>query len=344
MADNAEQNKFKNQSNAKGSWKRSATKFHDKIYTKAEKPDAKYIAEPGRYRLFVSYACPWASRCLMLRKLKGLEDVLALTVTGWELANVKFDSTQTSEYKGWNFQDEMGGEFSLPEYAKGFSFLKDIYELAHPGYTEEYKKLASRPVFSVPVLFDEKTKTIVTNESAEIIIQLNHVFNEWAKNPDLDLNYADDPEIQNEMQRVNSVVYPGINDGVYRCGFAQTQEAYEHAYEAHWKAMDEIEELLGTRRFLTGDKFTLSDVRLFVTLIRYDAVYYAHFKTSRNQLKELPNFLRYMKEIYNMPGVKETVRIDHIVKHYYWSQKTVNATGIWPLGPLKEDYLKYLEE
>eukprot|EP00924_Labyrinthula_sp_SR-Ha-C_P011458 snap_masked-scaffold_46-processed-gene-1.61-mRNA-1 protein AED:0.23 eAED:0.23 QI:0/-1/0/1/-1/1/1/0/193 len=187
--------------------------------------------------------------------------------------------------------------------------------------------MGKRPVYNVPILFDEKTQKIVCNESSEIIRQLNSEFNEWAKYPDLDFNPY---ELREDMERVDSIVYPTINDGVYRCGFASTQEAYNEAYEAHWKGMDEIEKLLGERKFLTGDKITLSDIRLFVTLIRYDLVYYSRFKTSRDMIKDLPNMYRYLKELYNYRNIKETVRADLIVKGYHFGQ-------IYPLGPIENN-------
>eukprot|EP00924_Labyrinthula_sp_SR-Ha-C_P006571 snap_masked-scaffold_38-processed-gene-2.38-mRNA-1 protein AED:0.00 eAED:0.00 QI:0/-1/0/1/-1/1/1/0/344 len=343
MSEEIEQNKYNNQSEAPAAFKRAATKFHNKIYTKQENPNAKFISEPGRYRLFVSYACPWANRTMIVRNLKGLQDVIGLTCTGYELPHLAQSPEKKIKYKGWNFTPELGGEFELPEYAKGFTFLKELYELAAPGYTQTYIKEGRSPVFSVPILFDEKTMQIVTNESAEIIVLLNSKFNEFCKYPEVELNFEHDEKIQLEMERVNSVVYPGINDGVYRCGFAKTQEAYDEAYEAHWNAMDEIEKILGARKYLTGDKFTLSDIRLFVSLIRYDAVYFAHFKTSRNLIKELPNMYRFLKEVYGMKGIKDTVRMDHIVKHYYGSHTMINPTGNWPVGPLQASFLRALE-
>lgn len=337
-----EQDKLKNTSKAAGSWVRSATMFHDRI---SNESGAAYPPEAGRYRLYVSYACPWAHRTLMVRKLKGLEEVIPITVTDYTLPNVVFTKDQTNDYKGWEFVTKNGlnknadhkNVFYEPH---GFKTLSELYELAHPGYTKEYKALAKRPVYSVPVLFDEKNKKIVSNESAEIIVMLNEEFNSLATNPDFDLNPA---ALREEMEKVNSIVYPAINDGVYRCGFARTQEAYEDAYHAHWRGMDEIEAVLGRNKFLCGDKLTLSDIRLFVTLIRYDVVYFAHFKTNRNMVRDMPNMLRFMKEIYNMQGIKDTVNIEFIVKHYYGSQRTVNPTGIWPLSVLQPDVLSYLE-
>lgn len=334
-----EQEKFGNDTKAAGAWKRNPTKFHNSI-----EEGTKYPPVSGRYRLYVSYACPWAHRCLITRKLKGLEDIIALTVTDYEMPFIAFSVEQSSKYKGWMFntreglhdKNEVNNVFYEPH---GFKTMSELYELAHPGYREEYIKSNKRPVYSVPVLFDEETQTIVTNESSEIIVLFNEKFNKIAGNSDLDLNPK---ELQQKMEEVNAVVYPKINDGVYRCGFAKTQKAYEDAYNTHWEGMDEIEALLGKNKFLTGDKFTLSDIRLFVTLIRYDSVYYAHFKTSRNKIQDLPNMFRFLKEIYNIPGVKETVSNEHIVKHYYGSQGTVNPTGIWPLGPLSDNALDYL--
>mmetsp|Transcript_11848 Transcript_11848/g.13663 ORF Transcript_11848/g.13663 Transcript_11848/m.13663 type:complete len:339 (+) Transcript_11848:80-1096(+) len=317
----------------KGSFVRNPTKFHDSISTS---PDAKYPPEAGRYRLYVSYACPWASRCLMVRKLKGLEEVISLTITGYRLDNLSTSnskSKESSKYRGWNFEKDQDKE-SIFYNPHGFEYLDELYEHAHPGYRKEYEDQGKRAVYSVPVLFDEKTQTIVSNESAEIIKMFNSEFNSVCLNPDLDL----EPKgMVSEMNRVDAIVYPHINDGVYRMGFAKTQEAYEKAYVDHWRAMDQVEAILSEKKFLCGDEMTLSDVRLFVTLIRYDPVYYAHFKGSRNKVKDMPNMFRYLCQIYQMPGIKDTVDFDHIVKHYYGSQLMVNPTGIYPVGALKID-------
>jgi len=269
-----------------------------------------------------------------------LENAISLTVTGYRLDNLDFKENFDA-YRGWDFV-KTDDKNSVHYEPHGFELIDQLYEHAHPGYRKEFQDQGKRPYYSVPVLFDEKTQTIVSNESAEIIKMFNSEFNEFAKNPDLELNPQKE-KVQQEMERVDSIIYPYINDGVYRMGFARTQEAYEHAYEDHWRTMDEIETLLGTRRYLCGSQLTLSDIRLFVTMIRYDPVYYSHFKGSRNKITEMPNLYRHLRDVYQLSGVANTVNIEHIVKHYYGSQKMVNPTGVYPLGALKKGVLDHLK-
>eukprot|EP00924_Labyrinthula_sp_SR-Ha-C_P010816 snap_masked-scaffold_35-processed-gene-2.37-mRNA-1 protein AED:0.01 eAED:0.01 QI:0/-1/0/1/-1/1/1/0/334 len=329
-----DQQKFGNKSDAEGAWKRNPTQFHNKI---SLDPEAEFPAEKNRYRLYVNYLCPWAHRTLMLYKLKGLGDCVALTIAQAKMPQIKsfdennFNESESNEYKGWLFyENEPKG--SLKHEPHGFKSTSEIYELSSPGYKQRFKEMGKRPVFSVPILFDEKTNKIVCNESSEIIVMFNSVFNKWAKYPDLNFNPE---ELREEMKEVDSIVYPGINDGVYRCGFAQSQEAYVDAYKAHWIAMDKIEALLGERKFLTGDHVTLSDIRLFATLFRYDLVYFSRFKTSRTMIKDLPNMFRFLKEMYNYRNIKDTVNRDDVVKGYY-------SGDIVPQGPLNVDLDKHL--
>ena len=182
----------------------------------------------------------------------------------------------------------------------------------------------------MPLLFDEKLQKIVTTESADIIKLFGGAFDAFAKKPDVDLAPKG---LASAMEEMDAIVYPGINDGVYRCGFARSQEAYDFAYEAHWKAMDLIEERLGRSRYLCGDVLTLSDVRLFTTLVRYDVVYYSHFKTSRNRLRDMPNLHRFAKDVYALPGVAETCDIAAIKGHYFGSHPMLNPSGVVPKGP-----------
>lgn len=224
-------------------------------------------------------------------------------------------------YMGWKLD---------PETEPRFSYTRDIYEHASPGYFASFN--GARPVCSVPILFDEKTQKIVSNESAQIIMMLNAAFNDFAKNPALDLY----PEaLRAEIDECNSWIYPHINDGVYRCGFAQTQEAYDTAVQALWEAMDKGEAFLEGKTYLVGDTLTMADVRLFPTLVRFDSVYYAHFKAARNFLAEMPNLLRHTRNIVQLPGVKDTIHMGSIVKHYYSCQKGVNPTCIFPRVPKK---------
>ena len=331
-----EQDKYALQSKHKGAFIRPATKFHSAIGQDG------FTAEPGRYRLYVSYACPWAHRTYIVYKLKGLENVIDLTITGYRLDNISTSLGKGGhdypDYKGWDF--EQTSDKSSPFYEPhGFTFIDELYELGSPGYREEYKSLKKRPIYSVPVLFDQKSNRIVSNESAEIIVMLNDSFNAFAKNPTLDLNPK---HLQDAMEKVNAVVYPSINDGVYRCGFARSQQAYEEAYRLHWDGMDKIEKHLSSRRYLCGNQLTLSDIRLFVTLIRYDPVYYGHFKTSRNRIVEMPNLYGYMRDIYQDENVKSTLNMQYIVKHYYGSQLMINPTGIWPVGSFEKGALDHL--
>jgi putative glutathione S-transferase len=328
-----DQEKYANDSQQKGAWKREPTKFQHRISSEA---GAKYPAVKGRYRLYVNFVCPWAHRTLLLHKLKGLEDCIPITFTDYQ---AKYLSHQfDTRYKGWLFKtDNDLHKQSRPDNLfyepHGFETLSELYELSHPGYTEEFHRCEKNPSFSVPVLFDEKTQTIVNNESADIVQMLNNEFNAFATNPELDF----EPESLRElMENFDAVIYPKVNDGVYRCGFAQTQEAYQDAYNSHWEGMEQVESMLGKNRFLTGETITLSDIKLFVTLIRYDPVYFSMFKTSKRMVRDMPNMLRFLKDIYNIPGIQDTVHVPSFVKGY--------ANGkIYPLGPLEPDYYDYLK-
>jgi len=228
------------------------------------------------------------------------------------------------------FDGYMGWKMDPATEPRGLSYTRDLYEHASPGYIASFN--GGKPVCSVPLLFDEKTQKIVSNESAEIIMMLNTEFNAFATNPSLDLY----PQaLRDGIDAVHSWVYPHINDGVYRCGFARSQEAYETALEAHWQAMDKAEAHLEGKAFLIGDTLTMADVELFPTLVRYDAVYYSHFKTARNHLAEMPNLLRHTRMMVQLPGVKDTVNLSSIIQHYYLCQKCVNPTGVIPRGPQK---------
>mmetsp|Transcript_17092 Transcript_17092/g.53391 ORF Transcript_17092/g.53391 Transcript_17092/m.53391 type:complete len:355 (-) Transcript_17092:114-1178(-) len=316
--------KFASKDADPGAMKRQAVsrEFRERL-----SPHGEFPPEAGRYRLYVSKACPWAHRTLMTRALKGLEGAIPVTFTGYRLDNLaeSFDPARSHLYRGWDFTE-------ASEEPHGFEYLDQVYELAMPGYRDSFG--TSRPMFSVPVLFDEKTQRIVNAESGDIIRIFNEDMNEFATN-DVDLAPA---ELREAMDEVDALVYPHVNDGVYRCGFARTQQAYDTAYEQHWNAMDALEARLASSPFLCGDTLTLSDIRLFATLIRYDAVYYSHFKTSRNKLIELPNLFRFTKRIYNMPAVKSTCDIEFIKKHYFGSHGMLNPLGIVPKGPSLADY------
>jgi glutathionyl-hydroquinone reductase len=324
---------------ADGSFNRRDAAWRDWI---SRDEDAKFRAEPSRYHLFVAYACPWASRTLMARSMKGLEDVISTTVVMPVWKKTRPDDPE-DKHNGWVFADPdgapykntigLGGPFPaiLPENApEPFFNAKSIRELYERAGDTDGK-------YTVPILWDKKTNTIVSNESADIIKMLNSEFNEFAKNPDLELNPE---ELHDAMEEVDSWIYPNINNGVYRCGFAKSQEAYDEAIEDLTEAFDKLEAILAQQRYIAGDKFTLSDIRLFVTLVRYDEVYHVYFKTNTRSITETPVLLNYVREIYQMPGVKETVNMKQIKMHYYCSHPDLNKFSIIPKGNDFEGLLK----
>ncbi|MBO9587245.1 glutathione S-transferase family protein [Devosia sp.] len=266
-----------------------------------------YAAEAGRYHLYVSLACPWAHRTLIFRKLKELESLISVSIV----------SPKMPDETGWSFKTDEG---STGDTLLGKDFLHQVYTAAKPDYTGRV---------TVPVLWDKKTNTIVSNESAEIIRMFNTAFNELTGNTD---DYY--PEALREpIDAINARVYDDINNGVYKAGFATTQAAYEEAANKLFDALDWAEELLSENAYLTGDTITEADWRLFTTLVRFDAVYFGHFKCNRWQIADYPNLSHYLKALYEVPGVKETVDIGHIQTHYYWSHITINPHRIVPIGP-----------
>jgi glutathionyl-hydroquinone reductase len=266
-----------------------------------------FKAEPGRYHLYVSLACPWAHRTLIFRKLKRLEDVISLSVVDWLMAE-----------NGWQFSERPG---AIPDHVNGARFLYEVYTKAQPDYTGRV---------TVPVLWDKKRETIVCNESAEIIRMLNSAFDAFG---DSSLDFYP-KALRGEIDAVNARVYDGINNGVYKTGFATTQEAYDTAFDALFAALDEIEDRLARQRYLAGDRLTEADWRLFTTLVRFDAVYVGHFKCNRQRLVDYPNLWNYTRALYQVPGVASTVDMRHIKGHYYESHRTINPAGIVPKGPV----------
>ncbi|WP_449395089.1 glutathione S-transferase family protein [Devosia riboflavina] len=266
-----------------------------------------YAAEAGRYHLYVSLACPWAHRTLIFRKLKELEGLISVSIV----------SPKMPDETGWSFKTDEG---SSGDTLLGKEFLHQVYTAAKPDYTGRV---------TVPVLWDKKTNTIVSNESAEIIRMFNTAFNELTGNTD---DYY--PEALREtIDTINARVYDDINNGVYKAGFATTQAAYEEAANKLFDALDWAEGLLSENAYLTGDSITEADWRLFTTLVRFDAVYFGHFKCNRRRIADYPNLSHYLKALYEVPGVKETVDIGHIQTHYYWSHITINPHRIVPIGP-----------
>ena len=265
-----------------------------------------FPAEAGRYHLYVSTSCPWAHRTLIFLKLKGLEDAISVSVVDPVIAN-----------EGWEFSNGAG---CVPDTVNGFNRLYQVYTKANPDYTGRV---------SVPVLWDKKTGTIVNNESSEIIRMLNSEFDAFASSHEDYYPKA----LRSEIDAVNELVYPNINNGVYRAGFATTQEAYEGAFDSVFGALDQLESRLAHGRYLVGEPVTEADWRLFPTLVRFDAVYHGHFKCNLRRIADYPNLSNYVRDLYQMPGVAETVDMDHIKRHYYASQRHVNPTGVVAKGP-----------
>ncbi len=266
-----------------------------------------FAAEAGRYHLYVSHACPWAHRTTIFRSLKKLENAISVSVTA-----PLYGKT------GWEFDSEKGG---TGDSVNDKATLAEIYLVADPHYTGRV---------SVPVLWDKKRRTVVNNESSEIIRMLKSAFDAFT-NVRTDYYPA---ALRTEIDRINDLVFPNVNNGVYRAGFATSQEAYEEAARGVFTAFDQLEERLLRQRYLVGQQITEADWRLFTTLIRFDTVYYSHFKCNLRRVADYPNLWNYLRELYAVPGVAETVSIDQIKRHYYGSQRQVNPTGIVPIGPL----------
>lgn len=270
-----------------------------------------FVAEPGRYHLYVSLACPWAHRTLILRKLKRLERVVSLSVV---------DPVMGSG--GWAFAAPDGAltPGSTPDEVNGARYLREVYTRAEPEYTGRV---------NVPVLWDRKTAAVVNNESSEIIRMFNGAFDRWG-DPGVDFY----PQaLRDEIDRVNATVYEHVNNGVYRCGFSSTQEAYDEAFEALFTTLDALERRLERNRYLLGTRLTEADWRLFTTLVRFDPVYHGHFKCNLRRLVDYPNLWAYTRDLYQVPGVAETVNLFHIKRHYYMSHGRLNPTRIVPRGP-----------
>ena len=287
-----------------GRFIRPTTAYHNAVTADST---SYFPAEAGRYHLYISLACPWAHRTLIFRSLKKLDGIISLSVTA-----PLYGKT------GWEFDPAQGGTLDAANNRKT---LAEIYLITDPHYTGRV---------SVPVLWDKKRRTIVNNESSEIIRMLNSAFEAFT---DVHTDYY--PEaLRDEIDRINDLVYPTVNNGVYRAGFATSQEAYEEAARGIFSTLDQLEELLSRQRYLAGKAITEADWRLFTTLVRFDAVYYSHFKCNLRRIVDYPNLWNYLRDLYQMPGIAATVSLDHIKRHYYGSQLKVNPTGIVPIGPL----------
>ncbi|MGC9423298.1 glutathione S-transferase family protein [Vibrio sp.] len=281
-----------------GNFVRKEAGFRDWI---ENKPGARFTPESGRYHLYVSLACPWAHRTLIFRQLKQLKEHIDITIVCPDMLS-----------QGW--------QFGIPEPLFGYSKLHQLYTQAKPDYTGRV---------TVPVLWDKKTQTIVSNESADIIRMFNSAFNSLTGN---DIDYYP-LALREVIDEWNTFIYPNINNGVYRCGFATTQEAYEEAYESLFAALDKVDHHLATHRYLAGPVLTEADWRLFTTLIRFDAVYVGHFKCNQKRVADYQHLNGYLKELYQMPGIKETTDFYHIKRHYYFSHNMINPTQVVPVGP-----------
>ncbi|WP_242207640.1 MULTISPECIES: glutathione S-transferase family protein [unclassified Pseudomonas] len=268
-----------------------------------------FAAEAGRYHLYVSLACPWAHRTLILRKLKGLESLIDVSVVSWLMLE-----------NGWTFDKALG---STGDKLDGFEFM-------HQRYTADTADYTGR--VTVPVLWDKKLKRIVSNESAEIIRMFNSAFDDLTGN---DLDFYPAP-LRGEIDALNERIYPAVNNGVYRAGFATSQQAYEEAFDEVFAELDHLEHVLGANRYLSGEYLTEADIRLFTTMIRFDAVYHGHFKCNLRRIADYPNLSNWLREVYQLPGIAETVDFQHIKNHYYGSHKTINPTGIVPKGPAQD--------
>jgi len=265
-----------------------------------------FRAEPNRYHLYVAYACPWAHRTLIFRKLKGLEPLISVSAVNCYMGA-----------EGWTFEP---GPETIPDDVNHVRKLYELYTIADANYSGRS---------TIPILWDKEQRTIVSNESSEIIRMLNSAFDDAGAN---DNDYYP-VEVRAEIDALNALIYPNVNNGVYRAGFATTQAAYEEAVVPLFATLDELEDRLATRRYLTGPRLTEADVRLFTTLIRFDPVYFGHFKCNKRRIVDYPNLWGYLRDLYQSHGISETVHVDFVKRHYYGSHANLNPAGIVPIGP-----------
>jgi glutathionyl-hydroquinone reductase len=293
-----------------GKFERSAAKFRNWVTADGSagpSGDGGFKAESGRYHLYVSYACPWAHRALIFRALKGLEGHISISAVHPDMLG-----------DGWTFATDFPG--ATGDTLFDYPYARDIYTRADPKFSGRV---------TVPILWDKTNETIVSNESSEIIRMFNSAFDAITGNT------ADHwPEhLRDDIETINSRVYDTVNNGVYKCGFATTQTAYDEAVHPLFDSLEWIEEVLTKNRYLVGDTLTEADWRLFTTLVRFDNVYHLHFKCNRRRIIDYPNLWAYTRELYQMQGVAETVKMDHIVRHYHYSHETINPNRIIPINP-----------
>jgi len=292
-----------------GKFQRTTSKFRNWIThdgSPGPSGEGGFKAERDRYHLYISYACPWAHRTLIFRQLKQLEDVIGISVVDWYMGP-----------EGWHFSDRDG---AIPDHVNNKDYLREIYTLADPNCTGRV---------TVPVLWDKQHQTIVSNESSEIIRMFNSAFNTLTGNTQ---DFCP-PNLLEEIDTINERIYNTLNNGVYKCGFATTQEAYEEAFDALFETMDIMEDRLSKSRYLVGNTLTEADWRAFATLIRFDPVYVGHFKCNWKRVTDYPNIHAYMRELYQYDGISELCDFHHIQRHYYVSHDSINPNGIVPKGP-----------
>jgi len=293
-----------------GAFKRTDAQFRNWVTSDGSPGptgEGGFKAEPGRYHLYVSYACPWAHRTLILRKLKKLDAMISVSVVDWYMAE-----------NGWEFSERDGAIADPIHNAKR---MHEVYTAADPKFSGRV---------TVPVLWDKQTNTIVSNESSEIIRMFNSAFDGLGAASGDYYPQA----LREEIDEVNERIYHTFNNGVYKCGFATKPEPYEKAFNELFDTLDVMEERLSKQRYLVGDQLTEADIRFFVTLVRFDPVYVGHFKCNRNRIEDFPNLSNYTRDIFQIPGIKDTVNLHHIKNHYYQSHETINPHRIVPLGPL----------
>ncbi|MCC7201621.1 MAG: glutathione S-transferase family protein [Nitrospirae bacterium] len=294
---------FPKEHNEEGEFVRQGDQFRKWV---TQDGSSGYPAESGRYHLYVSLACPWAHRTIIMRRLKGLEEVVGMTVVD-----------PIRDERGWAFRNGPGYS---EDPVNGFQFLSEAYRATAPYYNARV---------TVPVLWDKKTGRIVSNADDDIMRMFNSEFNTFTRSK---IDFYPGP-LRSEIDEINDFVYTNVNDGVYKAGFATTQDAYEREVRALFDALDMIEKRLRTNRYLVGSQITEADWRLFPTLIRFDAVYYGHFKCNIRRIIDYPNLYGYLRELYQYDGIAETVNFDHIKRHYYITHTDINPTGIVPVGP-----------
>jgi putative glutathione S-transferase len=304
---------FPDEETKSGEFKRQEDAFREWISNDGSTP---YTPEASRYHLYVSLACPWASRTVIFRRLKGLEDAISMTVVD-----------PIRDEKGWAFRDPSGkilpgAPFESTDPINGFQFLSEAYKATDPAYDARV---------TVPVLWDKKTKRIVNNCEDDICRMFNDVFNDFAGHKGVDFFPKD---LEAEHAKLSDFIYDNVNNGVYKAGFATRQRPYEIACRRVFQALDELEQRLSKSRHLFGNRIVEADLRLFCTLVRFDAVYHGHFKCNLRRIIDYPNLQGYLMDLYQQPGIADTVNFDHIKRHYYMTHTAINPTRIVPIGPL----------